>query len=282
MPVTAKDVVAKFATRANNAYKQAFASGDALLAEHEISTPLRLAHLMAQCLHETDACTILIESGDYRENGLGKMWDDGNWHSYFPNRAAMVAMADQCRRDHGVALFNLVYGNRMGNGPPSSGDGWKYRGRGILQTTGRESYRKFGEKCGVPFEADPELVVAAEHALKPALAEWTAKGVNAAADRNDIRTVTRGINGREVGIASRRAWFAKIWPFVAGPPPAANRRQWQVQAALVGLGYDSGNPDGDVGPRTRSAIQGYRADKGLAPGTAIDEPLLRSLGIVRA
>jgi putative chitinase len=213
VPVTAKDVVARFAPSAKDAYKQAFADAGGLIAQHQINTPLRLAHFMAQCLHETDGCTILIENGNYNAKNLGDMWDDGNWHSYFPNRAACVAMAQQCRVDHGVALFSLVYGDRMGNGPPSTQDGWTYRGRGVLQTTGRESYSKFGIKCGVPFEAQPDLVIAAEHALKPALAEWAESKLNAAADRDDIVAVTRGINGGTVGLPSRRKWLAKIRPF---------------------------------------------------------------------
>jgi putative chitinase len=214
LSVTAKDIVARFAPSAKDAYKQAFADPGGLIAQHGIDRPLRLAHFMAQCLHETGGCTILIENGNYTAKNLGDMWDSGNWHRYFANRAACVAMAAQCRLDHGEALFSLVYGGRMGNGSSATKDGWTYRGRGVLQTTGRESYRAFGIKCGVPFETQPDLVTDPAHALKPALAEWTASGLNAAADRDDIVAVTRGINGGTVGLASRKAWLAKIRSFV--------------------------------------------------------------------
>ena len=115
------------------------------------------------------------------------------------------------------------------------GDGFRYRGGGILQTTGRGNYRRMGQKCGVDFEAHPELVVSAEHALKPALTEWSEGNLNAAADRDDIVAITRKINGGLNGLDSRREWLAKLRPLIksvefdeveaadlsfASPPPA--------------------------------------------------------------
>jgi putative chitinase len=279
MNVSASDVVAKFAPKARANYVKAFANGAALLAENEINTPLRLAHFMAQCLHETGAFTILVESGNYSEKALGKMWDSGNWHKYFKNRDACVKMAEKCKVDSGEALFNLVYGERMGNGVARSGDGFRYRGRGILQTTGRESYRKFGKKCGVDFEGDPDLVVAPEHALKPALAEWREKHCNAAADQNDIEVITKGINGGLIGLPERRAWFAKVFPFVSGGQPVEQSREFRVQEALNKAGFDCGKPDGDIGPNTRSAILAYCAAKDLPMSNAITPALLQSLGV---
>jgi len=277
--VRASDIVTRFAPSAKDAYKQAFQQGDALLAKSGITTPLRLAHFMAQVLHETGGLTILVESGNYSAKNLGDMWDSGNWHKYFANRAACVKMADQCKLDHGAALFSLVYGNRMGNGPPATKDGWNYRGRGIIQTTGRESYAKFGAQCGVDFEGNPDLVVSGEHALKPALAEWTSKSLNDAADRNDITAITKGINGGTIGLAERTAWFVKIWNFVIGPPPAVHATEWKVQAALVAAGYDCGNPDGLVGNRTKAAILQYCADKKLPVSSAITPALLKALKV---
>ena len=165
-----------------------------------------------------------------------------------------------------------------GHGPPSSGDGWRYRGRGVLQTTGRESYSKFGRKCGVGFEGDPDLVVAPEHALKPALAEWREKHLNAAADQDDIEVVTRGINGGLVGLAERRAWLAKILP-VSGGKPIEQSTEWRVQAALNKAGFDCGKPDGVIGSKTRSAILAYCAAKRLPISPGLSDALLQSLGV---
>jgi putative chitinase len=280
MTVFATDIVAKFAVDAKKDYVTAFKDEGGLIGAAQINTPLRLAHFMAQTLHETGALTVKVESGRYTAKNLGRMWDGGNWHRYFENRAACVAMADQCAIDNGVALFSLVYGSRMGNGPPPSRDGWTYRGRGILQTTGRESYTRFGKRCGVDFAADPDLVASAAHALKPALAEWSDKNCNAAADHNDIELVTRLINGGVVGLDARKAWFAKIWPFVIGAPQVKTSTAWKVQAALGKLGYDVGAPDGVVGARTRAAILAYRAKLGLPLNPAIQDDLLAALGIV--
>lgn len=279
MSVRAIDIVTKFAPSAKQAYRDAFAQGDAQLTAAEITTPLRLTHFMAQCAHETGGFVHLVESGKYSAKALGQMWDSGNWHRYFANRAGCVKMADACATDGGMALFSLVYGGRMGNGSPATKDGWTYRGRGVLQTTGRDSYRRFGRMCGVDFEGNPDLVVTAAHVLKPALAEWTAKNLNAAADENDIEVITLGINGGRIGIDERRAWFARIWPFVIGDPPVEHSTEWKVQAALAKLGYDCGNPDGVVGPRTRAAILRYRGDKGLPPTSAIDLKLKTALGL---
>lgn len=279
MAVAAIDIVRKFAPTAKDAYVQAFAGGDAQLAAAGIDRPLRLAHFMAQCLHETGGLTILIESGRYSAANLATMWDSGNWHRYFANRDACIAMAAQCKVDGGVALFSLVYGNRMGNGAPATQDGWRYRGRGILQTTGRESYRNFGTRCQVDFEGNPDLVVDPAHALKPALFEWTDKHLNVAADNNDIETVTRGINGGVVGLSARRAWLAKILPFASAAPPVEKSIEWKVQAALVAKGFDTGGVDGVIGSRSKLAIMAYRAANGLPAGSDITPDLIASLGI---
>jgi len=279
MAISAIDVIEKFAPSANKAYRAAFADGQSRLDDAGITTALRLAHFMAQCMHETGALTILVESGRYSAKNLGTMWDSGNWHRYFANRAECVAMAEQCKKDSGVALFSLVYGKRMGNGPKETHDGWNFRGRGILQTTGRESYRIFGDRCKVNFEGDPDLVVASEHALKPALQEWTDKHLNVAADRDDIEAVTRGINGGLVGLSSRRSWLAKIKAFLVDNQEVEHTIEWRVQEALSKAGFDLGKPDGVIGPRSRLAIIAYRAKHNLAPGTKIDADLIASLGL---
>ncbi len=207
----AVDIARRLCRRARPEYLEAFEQGDALLDEAGINTPLRLAHFLAQVLHETGGLTVLVENHRYSAKNLANTWDDGNWHRYFPNKAALVAMAGQ-----GERLFNIVYGNRMGNGGPETGDGFRYRGRGILQTTGREAYRKYGIRCGVDFEGNPDLVTSAEHALKPALAEWTDGRCNAMADRGDIAGITRRINGGLIGFEDRKAWLARTLPACNG------------------------------------------------------------------
>ncbi len=203
------DVVRKIAPHAKSNYLAAFDEhGDALLYEHGITTPKRLAHFLAQVMHETGALTVEEESGDYSATRLIEV---------FGGRRHRVTAAESLRLAHKPEkIFERVYGvqnptlaKELGNTEP--GDGWRYRGRGILQTTGRGNYRRMGQKCGADFEANPELVLSAEHALKPALVEWTEGNLNAFADSDDITAITRKINGPGMnGFADRKHWLAKV------------------------------------------------------------------------
>lgn len=204
----AVDIIRKLAPGARPEYLAAFERGDVLLAAHGITTPLRLAHFLAQVLHESGGLCIDWESGAYSAKRLLEVFGVGR-HS----ARVTPAEARQLERKP-AAIFERVYGlgnprkaRELGNTEP--GDGYKYRGGGILQTTGRANYRRMGQKVGVDFEAHPEWVLTAEHALKPALAEWTEGGLNAAADRDDIRAITKKINGGYNGLDDRRRWLAK-------------------------------------------------------------------------
>lgn len=207
------DLVRRVAPHAKPSYLAAFESGDGLFRQNDITTPLRLAHFLAQCLHETGGLTIEWESGNYSAQRLLEIFGVGH-HS-----AAVTEDEAQALAHNGPAIFERVYGlgnprkaAELGNTDP--GDGYKYRGGGMLQTTGRANYRRMGEKCGVDFEGHPELVLSAEHALKPALAEWSEGQLNDAADRDDIRFITRKINGGYNGLDERIAWFHKIYPMI--------------------------------------------------------------------
>lgn len=226
------DVVRKVCPKGRASYLAAFENGDVLFRQHGITTPLRLAHFLAQCLHETGGLTIEWESGNYSASRLLEIFGVGH-HS-----AAVTASEAQRLAHDGPAIFERVYGlgnprkaRELGNTHP--GDGYRYRGGGIMQTTGRANYKRMGEKCGIDFEANPELVLSADHALKPALAEWTEGHLNDAADRDDIRAITKRINGGFNGLVDRQAWLARLRPLIhsvdltgAAPaaPPAAVRR----------------------------------------------------------
>lgn len=207
------DLIKRAALHARPSYLAAFENGDALFRLNDITTPLRLAHFCAQCLHETGGLTIEWESGNYSAQRLLEIFGVGN-HS-----AAVTAEEAQALAHNAQAIFERVYGlgnpkkaAELGNTQP--GDGYRYRGGGMLQTTGRANYKRMGDKCDVDFEGHPELVLSAEHALKPALTEWTEGQLNAAADRNDIRFITKRINGGLNGLNERSAWFRKVFPLI--------------------------------------------------------------------
>jgi putative chitinase len=192
---------AQFHTLAPNArtnYQTAFADSDAVFAEYEIDgNPRRVRHFLAQVLHETDGLTILVESMNYRAERIVDVWP-----SRFPNVAAATPYAHNPE-----GLAEKVYGGRMGNDNP--GDGWKYIGRGLLQITGRESYEKFGQRLGIDLVGNPDLATSGEWALKIAASEWKASGCNGHADNDDLREVTRVINGGYIGLSSRHDWLER-------------------------------------------------------------------------
>lgn len=195
--------LAHLAPNARSSYRTAFGLSNDVLAEYGINTtPLRLAHFMAQVLHECGALTIQQENLNYSAARLLIVWP-----SRFPTLASATPYAHNPEK-----LANKVYGGRMGN--TQAGDGWRFRGRGMIQITGRESYQKFGEKLDIDLIAEPDLAFASGHVLRIAAAEWDMSGCNAFADADNIRKVTRAINGGLIGLASRQEWLTKaknVW-----------------------------------------------------------------------
>jgi predicted chitinase/peptidoglycan hydrolase-like protein with peptidoglycan-binding domain len=271
------DIVRKVAPRARENYLFAFERGDALLKQHDITTPLRLAHFLAQVLHETDDLNVQWESGAYSAPRLMQIFGAGH-HSAAITQSEASALCQQPMPRREELIFERVYGlgnpkkaKELGNVNP--GDGYRYRGGGILQTTGRDNYRRMGQKCGVDFEAQPELVVSAEDALKPALAEWSEGNLNAAADRDDIVSITRRINGGQIGLDSRRDKLAKLKPLITsvefadgfdarGPAPSFRDRVPQARPSALG---PTPLPDtSDLAHRIIAAMErkGYQVDRG--------------------
>lgn len=246
--------------------------GPTLLARHGLAgRPLRLHHLLAQIGHESAGLLRLEENLHYRPERLCAVWP-----ARFPTPEEAAGVAG-----NPAALAERVYGGRLGNGPEGSGDGWRFRGRGYIQVTGRANYARLGRAAGLDLEAEPELACAPEHALAVALAFWTWKGLDALADRDDLVAVTRRINGGSHGLADRRAWLDKVRRVLLAPQPALLDAATvvAVQRALQELGYgECGAADGIVGPRTRAAVLRCRLEAGLGEG-GIDEALLDHLGV---
>ena len=278
MPLSAGDIVARVAPAANPVYREAFEDKHGLLTEFGITTPLRLSHFIAQAFVETGGFARLVESGRYSQKALANQWDQGNWHRAFANRAECLSYAEKCKVDGGEALFNLVYGANKQLGNTQKGDGWKFRGRGIIQTTGRANYTALGKTFKVAFADDPDLVATPEHALKAALGHWRDKHLNTAADANDISVVTRGINGGLGALPERKAAFARIFAVASKGEAIEHSIEWRVQEKLNAAGFPCGKPDGVVGSGTRGAILDYRARHGLTMTNTITPDLLKSLG----
>ncbi|QIB34764.1 peptidoglycan-binding protein [Ancylobacter pratisalsi] len=228
-----------------------------------ITTPLRLAHFLAQMAVETGGFTRLRESGRYSAKRIVEVFGVGR-HS-----AAVTKAESRTLAYNEYALFERVYGTgnpkkaaELGN--RKSGDGYRYRGGGAMQNTGRASYARIG------LEDRPERITTAEWCLVGAFEHWTRTGCNALADQNDIQAITHRINGGYNGYAARVAWFNKIWPLVRTPDAPAE--SWQaagasestrlLQSQLNQLGYDL-KEDGRIGKRTTAAVEAFQKANGL-------------------
>jgi len=264
--------------RASPAHIDAFAlSNAALFHEFEIDrNPSRLHFFLAQIGHESGGLSIERENMNYSAKRMTQVWP-----SRFADEAAAAPFAHSPEK-----LANKVYANRNGNGPPSSGDGFCFRGRGYMQLTGREAYQEVGRLCGLDLVADPDMVFAPIHALRVALGFWKWKSANLICDTGDFEAVTRKVNGAKIGWADRLAWLDKARRMTVLPP--AKKLQPKpalvilVQKALRQRGYDDiGAADGVIGKRTLAAINGYRLRNALGDGV-IDDRLINSLGVVIA
>ncbi len=271
MALDAIVAVRRIAPRARDNYLEALRQA-ALFDQSGVTTPLRLAHFLAQALHETGGFTILRESMSYSAGRLVEIFGV-NRHSaaVTESEAARLAGDEEAIAERVYGLGNPRKARELGNTQP--GDGFRYRGNGVMQTTGRGNHRRMGLACGIDLEGNPELATAPEHALKPALSEWRENNLNALADKNDIRTITLRINGGLTGLAEREEWFNKAWLVLKSDAQPVN--VWEagdeddavkrLQEALNDLGADPKLvADGRYGPATRRAVRAFQAAAGIA------------------
>jgi putative chitinase len=170
-----------------------------ILPSFGIDTPKKLAHFLAQTAHESGGFKIAIENMNYTAKRMTQVWP-----KRFKTLADAAPFAGNPQK-----LGNFVYANRMGNGPPSSGDGFRYRGRGLLQLTGRDMYKGVGAAAGIELEDHPEIAEHFEDALKIACGAWKFDGVDKLSENASVEKYTQKINGGQIGIDERKKLFAK-------------------------------------------------------------------------
>lgn len=162
----------------------------------EINTPTRMAHFLAQCAHESGNFKVVNENLNYSADGLLKIFP-----KYFKDRAT----ADKYARKPEL-IANRVYSKRMGNGDEASGDGWKFRGRGYIQLTGKDNYTKFDAFVEDNILDQPDLV-ASKYPLTSAAFFFSRNGLNAIADKGvsvaDVTAITKRVNGGTHGLDDR-------------------------------------------------------------------------------
>jgi putative chitinase len=181
--------------------------------EFEIDTPQRIAGFLSQCAHESGGFERLQENLNYSAEGMAGIW---------PKRFAVLGPDGKPVKKDGKnqpnkfalalhrkpeAIANVVYSGRMGNGPIESGEGWKYRGRGLKQLTGKDNHRACSKGLGVDLVENPDLLLEPTYAARSAAWFWATNKCNAFADSGDIEGLTKRINGGLIGIADRKARY---------------------------------------------------------------------------
>lgn len=175
---------------------------NAAMNRYQIVGVRRLAAFIAQVGHESGQLARLVENLNYSADALRMTW---------PSRFDVELATAAARKPELIA--NIAYGNRMGNTAPS--DGWKYRGRGLIQITGKNNYRACSEALGLDLIAQPELLEKPRHACMSAAWYWATSGLNALAEAGKFEAITQRINGGQNGAADRQALYVKALKVLA-------------------------------------------------------------------
>lgn len=177
-------------------------------AKFGINTPLRLAHFLAQCGHESGGFRVVNENLNYSAKGLM-----GIFKKYFPT----ASLAEAYQRNP-AKIAAKVYGGRMGNGPESTGEGFKFRGRGYIQLTGKENYTAFGKSINEDMTANPDKV-ATHYPLLSAAWFFTKNGLHKIADQGAtdqvVTSITKRVNGGTIGLPDRIKHFKEYYHLLA-------------------------------------------------------------------
>jgi putative chitinase len=247
-----------------------------ILPKYEITTANRIAGFFAQCGHESMNFTVLSENLNYRAETLEKLFS-----KYF-SKAGRNA-ADYAKQPEKIA--NIIYGGRMGN--VEEGDGYRFRGRGVVQLTGRDNYTAFGKSIGLMAVDVIDYVTTKKGALESACWYWNSRNINAACDANDIVKMTKLVNGGTIGLDDRKKHYEQALAVLGGAVPApiasAETIPGVLKKGLTGenvkrlqaeLGLED---DGVFGPGTEAAVKKWQSANGLAADGIVGPKTLAKL-----
>lgn len=195
----------------------------AACVEFGISTDKQVAAFVAQCAHESGGFTALEENLNYRAAIMAVCWP-GRFAEQEPDpakpgktKAKKDAQGKNIPNKFALALerkpemlANVVYASRMGNGPTESGEGWKYRGRGLKQLTGKDNYTRCGKALGVDLVSNPDLLLQPEYAARSAAWFWSSNKCSDLIDKDDFVGLTKRINGGTIGLADREKRYKAV------------------------------------------------------------------------
>lgn len=190
--VVSREVLTKLAPNPVGGIDQWFNGLNSLLPMFEINTKNRIAAFLAHTTYETVGYKVLREYTNYSSNNLMMYWSEiFNQHT---------AKAYANKPD---AIANKIYANRMGNGDEASGDGWKYRGGGLIPITGKQNYSKFAQSAGMDIEDAAEYIETVQGAIHATCWQWKILGLNVYADAEDMSSMTKRITGGLIGADDR-------------------------------------------------------------------------------
>ena len=247
-----------------------------MLPKYDIDTPERVAGFMAQCGHESNNFRVLKENLNYSATALDKI---------FPKYFRRAGRDAQQYHRQPEKIANVIYANRMDNGDTASGDGYKFRGRGIIQLTGRYNYTQFAKSINTGLRATVEYLETKQGALESACWFWKTNNINKYCDSQDIVTMTKRINGGTIGLADRKKHYAHALEVLGGhwePPKIVHStvkkgsKGETVKAVQKSLGISA---DGDFGPGTEAAVMQWQKSRGLVPDGIVGKATLAAMGI---
>jgi putative chitinase len=255
-----------------------------ILPKYGIDTERRVAHFISQCAHESNNFRSLEENLNYGEDALTRVFP-----RYFG--AGKRNAKEYARNPEKIA--NYVYMDefrtaKMGN--INEGDGWRFRGRGLKQLTGRDNYTRFGKSVGMTAEQAADYVATEKGAIESACWFWDTNKLNTIADTDDVVRMTKKINGGDIGLADRQQRYTRAMQVFGGaapaaaPAPAVNLTETvrvgskgdTVKAVQAKLGLTA---DGVFGPGTERAVKAWQTKNGLtADGIVGPKTLAKLLG----
>jgi putative chitinase len=255
------------------------------LPKYDITTPERIAGFISQCAHESMDFNAMSENLNYREETLNKVFP-----RYFgPGKRSAAEYAKNPEKIANYVYMDEFRTSKLGNVQP--GDGWRFRGRGLKQLTGRDNYTRFAKDYDMTAEEAAVWVETKEGALASALWFWNTNNLNTVADTGSVLALTKKINGGDIGLADRQARYEKAMAVLTGKIPlrAANSeaaptggtlrrgsKGEEVKRMQAKLGLSA---DGDFGPGTEAALKKWQASNGLtADGVAGPKTLAKLLG----
>lgn len=256
-----------------------------IFPKYGIDTPNRIAGFCAQCGHESLNFTVLEENLNYKAVTLEKLFS-----KYFSKAGRNAAEYE--KKPEKIA--NVIYASRMGNGDTASGEGYKFRGRGIIQLTGKDNYTNFGKSIGKTPDEVVEYVKTLDGALESACWYWNSRNLNAACDANDIVKMTKLVNGGTIGLDDRKKHYehnlavlggavhiseVRVSPQITDAVTQTVKRGSQgetVKKLQSALGLKA---DGVFGIGTEATLKSWQAKNGLvADGVAGPKTLAKLIG----